>query len=91
MGKQVFTLNVQIEIDSPEMADGESGAELKISPESLHSLISHLRDEQLADVEEFNAAEFDSALRKANEINSILAKVEALVDYELSEDCDDDE
>jgi hypothetical protein len=82
MGKQVFTLNVQMEIDSPELSDGESGAQLKVSAESLHSLVSQLRDEQLADIEEFNAAEFENAIKKANEINVILAKIEDLVDFD---------
>ena len=90
MGRQVFTLNVQMEIDSPELADGESGAQLKVSPESLHSLVSHLRDEQLADIEEFNAAEFENAIKKANEVNQILAKIEEMVDVEtLDEDFDE--
>ncbi len=91
MGKQVFTLNVQMEIDSPEIADGESGAQLKVSAESLHSLITQLRDEQLADIEEFNATEFESAIKKANEINVILAKVEELVDFDLCDEDDDEE
>jgi hypothetical protein len=89
MGRQVFTLNVQMEIDSPELADGESGAQLKVSPESLHSLVSHLRDEQLADIEEFNAAEFESAIKKANEVNAILAKIEEMVDFEAYEEDED--
>jgi hypothetical protein len=90
MGRQVFTLNVQMEIDSPEISDGEMGAQIKVSPESLHSLVSHLRDEQLADMEEFNAAEFEAALRRANEINAILAKVEEMVDFEDFEDDDEE-
>ncbi len=86
MGKQVFTLNVQMEIDSPEITDGESGAELKVSAESLHSLVTQLRDEQLADIEEFNASEFESAIKKANEINVILAKIEDLVDFDMDDE-----
>lgn len=86
MGRQIFNLNVQMELDSPELIDGESGAQLKVSPESLHSLVSHLRDEQLADVEEYTAAEFEGALKKANEINAILAKVEELVDFDPEDD-----
>jgi hypothetical protein len=91
MGRQIFSLNVQMEIDSPEIADGESGAQLKVSAESLHSLVTQLRDEQLADIEEFNASEFESAIKKANEINVILAKIEDLVDFDLDEDEDDEE
>ena len=86
MGKLVFTLNVQMEIDSPEITDGESGAELKVSAESLHSLVTQLRDEQLADIEEFNASEFESAIKKANEINVILAKIEDLVDFDMDDE-----
>ncbi|MFK7826187.1 MAG: hypothetical protein AB8G05_18690 [Oligoflexales bacterium] len=82
MGKHVFTLNLRIEMESDKITDGESGATLEVAPETLYNMVSSLRSEALAEIDELSSAEFDEAMERSKDINTILGKIEELYDTE---------
>ena len=45
MGRHIFSLNLQMEVNDPEIANGESGVFLRVSPESMHTLVQQMRSE----------------------------------------------
>ena len=89
MGKHVFSLNLKVEIESPQIENGESGRALTVSPDILFHTISGLRSETLSDIDILSAQEFEEATRKATEINGILSELEGLESF--TDDSDDDE
>ncbi|NRA44499.1 MAG: hypothetical protein HRU09_06040 [Oligoflexales bacterium] len=82
MGKHVFTLNLRMEIESDKITDGESGATLEVAPEILYNMVSSLRSEALAEIDELTSSEFDEAMDRSKDINTILGKIEELYDTE---------
>lgn len=90
MGKHIYTLSLRIEVDSPEVKNGESGANLTVSPSALYQTVAGLRSEILADCDELSAGEFTEAVTRAAEVNAILAQIEAFEGFDDDEDDDDE-
>lgn len=82
MGKHVFTLNLRMEVESEKITDGESGSSIELAPETLYNMVASLRSEALAEIDELTSAEFDEAMERSKEINTILGKMEELYEGE---------
>jgi hypothetical protein len=94
MGTHKFTLNLNTEITSPELTHSESGSSLVVDPSVLYTVVSNLRNDLLADLEDLNAEDFKSAVEQANQVNAIMSKLEGLgasAHFETDEDDEDDE
>lgn len=90
MGKHVYTLNLRMEVESPMITDEESGHSLEVSPETLYTVVNNLRSEILTDLDELTAHEFDEAIEKATEVNTVLAQIEELEPLDHNEPAEEE-
>jgi hypothetical protein len=78
-----------MEIESANIPNGESGAMLEVSQDLLYQMMTNLRSEMFNELDELSSGEFAEASAKANEINSIMEKIEDLCILEEDEDEDE--
>ena len=90
MGKHRFTLNLTVEIESPQIEDGESGRSLNLSSETLYHTINGLRSEALSEIDVLSAQEFTESIKKASEINQVLGEIEELEALTETDEEDED-
>ena len=82
MGKHVYSVNLKMEIESKKIPDGESGAQLELTSDTLYQIMTNLRSDMFSELEELDSDEFKEAVSKASEINNIMSHLEELCELE---------
>ena len=82
MGKHVYSVNLKMEIESKKIPDGESGAQLELTSDTIYQIMTNLRSDMFSELEELDSDEFKEAVSKASEINNIMSHLEELCELE---------